>query len=161
LPVLAGRALQGLAMGYIPVAISLVREIAPAHLRAGAVAAVSATLGVGGALGLPLAAWIAQSRSWHDLFWLSAVLAVVVIVVSWLVVPAQGRRQPGRLEVVGIAGLAAGLAALLIGISKGSAWGWGSVTTWACIPGGLVLLLAWGAYELRQAEPLVDLRTMA
>lgn len=161
LPVLLGRALQGVAMGYIPVAISLVREIAPAHLRAGAVAAVSATLGVGGALGLPLAAWIAQSRSWHDLFWVSALLAVLVIVVSWLVVPAQGHGAPGRLDVVGIIGLAIGLAALLIGISKGSAWGWTSVTTWGCIGGGVVVLLAWGAYELRQSEPLVDLRTMA
>lgn len=160
LPVLVGRALQGVAMGYIPVAISLVRELAPPHLRAGAVAAVSATLGVGGALGLPLAAWIAQSRSWHDLFWLSAALAAVVIVVSWLVVPSQGERAPGRLDVIGIVGLAIGLAALLIGISKGSAWGWGSTSTWACLAGGPAVLLAWGAYELRQAEPLVDLRTM-
>lgn len=160
LPVLVGRALQGLAMGYIPVAISLVREIAPPHRRAGAVATVSATLGVGGALGLPLAAWIAQSRSWHDLFWVSAILAAVVIVVSWLLVPEQGVRQPGRLDVLGIVGLAIGLAALLIGISKGSAWGWASLTTWACIAGGVVVLLAWGTYELRQSEPLVDLRTM-
>ncbi len=160
-PVLLGRALQGVAMGYIPVAISLVRELAPAHLRAGAVAAVSATLGVGGALGLPLAAWIAQSRSWHDLFWVSAVLAVVVIVVSWSVVPEQDERSPGRLDVVGILGLALGLAALLVGISKGSAWGWGSMTTWAFIIGGTAVLLAWGGYELRQPAPLVDLRTMA
>src|SRR5699024_11327825 len=98
-PVRVGRALQGVAMGYIPVAISLVREVAPPRLRAGAVAAVSATLGVGGALGLPLAAWIAQYRSWHDLFWVSAGLAAVVIVVSWLVVPEQDEREIGRRHV--------------------------------------------------------------
>jgi len=160
-PVLVGRALQGVAMGYIPVAISLVRELAPPHLRAGAVAAVSATLGVGGALGLPLAAWIAQYRSWHDLFWVSAVLAAVVIVVSWLMVPEQDERSAGRLDVVGMVGLALGLAALLVGISKGSAWGWGSLTTWACITGGIVVLGVWGTYELRRTDPLVDLRTMA
>ena len=57
-PFLVGRVLQGMAMGYIPVAISMVREIAPPEKRAGAVAAVSATMGVGGAIGLPLAAWL-------------------------------------------------------------------------------------------------------
>lgn len=160
-PVLVGRALQGVAMGYIPVAISLVRELAPPQLRAGAVAAVSATLGVGGALGLPLAAWIAQSGSWHDLFWLSAVLAALVVAVSWLLVPDHGEKAPGRLDVVGILGLALGLTALLVGISKGSAWGWGSLVTWACIAAGVVVLLAWGVYELRQSAPLVDLRTTA
>src|SRR6187431_613115 len=76
--VIAGRVLQGLAMGFIPVAISLVRELAPANMRNTAVAGVSATLGVGGALGLPLAAWIAQDYNWHVLFWVAFGLAVVM-----------------------------------------------------------------------------------
>ncbi|MPV51151.1 MFS transporter [Pseudactinotalea sp. HY160] len=160
-PVLVGRALQGAAMGYIPVAISLVREVAPPHLRTGAVAAVSATLGVGGALGLPLAAWIAQSYSWHGLFWVSAALAVLVLAFSWLLVPATGSARSGRLDGVGILGLSVGLAVLLVGVSKGSGWGWGSATTWGCIGGGLAVLLAWGVYELRRRSALVDLRTMA
>ncbi len=85
---LVGRVLQGVAMGHIPVAISMVREIAPPERKAGAVAAVSATMGVGGAIGLPLAAWIAEEFSWHDLFWFSAALAVVVLATTWVVVPA-------------------------------------------------------------------------
>lgn len=52
MPVLTGRVLQGLAMGYIPVAISLVREVAPKDKANAALAAVSAMLGVGGALSL-------------------------------------------------------------------------------------------------------------
>ena len=53
-PMLVGRAMQGLAMGFIPVGISLMREITPPHLTGTAIAAMSATLGVGGAIGLPL-----------------------------------------------------------------------------------------------------------
>ncbi|WP_447643723.1 MFS transporter [Nocardioides zeae] len=52
-PVLVGRALQGIAMGFIPVGISLMREVTPPHLTGTATAAMSATLGVGGAIGLP------------------------------------------------------------------------------------------------------------
>lgn len=160
-PFLVGRALQGIAMGYIPVAISMVREIAPPERRAGAVAAVSATLGVGGALGLPLAAWIAQDYSWHGLFWLSTVLAALILVATAIVVPNVHDAHPAHLDIVGIIGLAVGLVAVLVGISKGSEWGWTATSTIGAIVGGIVVLLAWGWYELRHHDPLIDLRTTA
>lgn len=160
-PFLVGRALQGVAMGYIPVAISMVREVAPPEKRATAVAAVSATLGVGGALGLPLAAWIAQDYSWHVLFWFSSVLAAIVLVATLVVVPSVHDAHPGRIDVVGVIGLAIGLVAALVGVSKGSEWGWSDGRTIGAIVGGVVVLLLWGWFELRHHDPLVDLRTSA
>ncbi|GAA3540646.1 MFS transporter [Aeromicrobium flavum] len=160
-PVLVGRVLQGVAMGYIPVAISLVREIAPDHLKATAVATVSATLGVGGALGLPLAAWIADEWDWHALFWVSTGLAVVVFLATALLVPHVHDAHPATIDVVGILGLAVGLSSALIGVSKGSQWGWTDAQTLGSIIGGIVVLIAWGYYELRHHDPLVDLRTTA
>lgn len=157
-PFLTGRALQGVAMGYIPVAISLVREIAPKEKANSAVATVSATLGVGGALGLPLSAWIADGYSWHGLFWLSTVLALVILALTIVVVPHVSDGHPAHIDVVGIVGLAVGLSSALIGVSKGSSWGWSDPETVGSIVGGVVVLLAWGAYELRHSDPLVDLR---
>lgn len=160
-PMIVGRVLQGVAMGYIPVAISMVRETAPEHLRNTAVAGISATLGVGGALGLPLAAWIAQDFDWHVLFWVSAALAAVMTAVTLVVVPHVRDSHPGRLDVVGAIGLAVGLVGVLVGVSKGNDWGWGSASTLGMVVGGVVVLLAWGWYELRHDDPLVDLRTTA
>ncbi|MFJ9391702.1 MFS transporter [Nocardioides sp. NPDC101246] len=160
-PVLVGRVLQGMAMGYIPVAISLVREIAPEHLRNTAVAGVSATLGVGGALGLPLAAWIAQDFDWHTLFWVSATLAAIVTLLTTAVVPHVRDAHPGRLDIIGALGLAAGLVGVLVGVSKGNDWGWDQPETLGMIIGGIVILLLWGWFELRHDDPLVDLRTTA
>ncbi|HEY0215553.1 MAG TPA: MDR family MFS transporter [Cellulomonas sp.] len=160
-PVLVGRALQGVAMGYIPVAISMVREVTPVRLTNTAVAGVSATMGVGGAVGLPLAAWIAQSYDWHVLFWVSAALAAVMVVLTATLVPHVHQARSGRLDVVGAIGLAVGLVALLTGISKGGTWGWTSPSTLGAIVGGVVVLLAWGLFELRHDDPLVDLRTTA
>jgi MFS family permease len=159
--VIAGRVLQGFAMGFIPVAISLVRELSPAHMRNTAVAGVSATLGVGGALGLPLAAWIAQDYNWHILFWVAFGLAAVMTVAVAIVIPHIHDAHPATFDVVGAIGIAVGLVALLVGISKGSSWGWDSATTIGFIAGGLVVLLVWGWYELRHHDPLVDLRTSA
>lgn len=158
---IAGRVLQGMAMGYIPVAISLVRELAPSHLRNAAVAGVSATLGVGGALGLPLAAWIAQDFDWHMLFWLSAILATAMLLASALIIPNIRDGNGGRLDVIGAVGLAAGLVSVLVAVTKGNGWGWASLNTLGLIAFGVLVLLVWGRYELRHDEPLVDLRTSA
>ncbi|MDV8002559.1 MFS transporter [Rhodococcus sp. IEGM 1408] len=160
-PVLIGRILQGLAMGYIPVAISFVRETVPASMQNSSVAGISATLGVGGALGLPLAAWIAQDYNWHVLFWVSAGLAAVMALLSVVVLPHRPPVDESRLDTVGAIGLAVGVVAVLGGISKGGDWGWGSPSTLGAIIGGIAVLLAWGFYETRHPHPLVDLRTTA
>lgn len=159
--VLTGRVLQGVAMGFIPVAISFAREVAPPTMVNTAVAGISATLGVGGALGLPLAAWIAQSYDWHLLFWISTALAALIALGSATLLPRVDDRHPARLDLVGAAGLGLGLVLVLVALTKGSAWGWGSATTLGMIGGGVVVLLAWGWYELRHHDPLVDLRTTA
>jgi MFS family permease len=161
MPVLVGRALQGFAMGFIPVGISLMREFTPSHMTGTAIASMSATLGVGGAIGLPLAAWIADGHDWHLMFWVSAGLALLVMVSTIFLVPHIHDAQPGRFDVVGAVGLAVGLVAFLVGVSKGNDWGWDSGRTWSAIVVGLLVLVAWGAFELRQREPLVDLRTTA
>ena len=159
--VVVGRVLQGMAMGYIPVAISMVREVTPPKMTNTALSAVSATLGVGGALGLPLAAWIVESFHWSVLFWMSAGLAVVMIVLSALVLPHIRRDHPARVDWIGAVGLAIALVAILVGVTKGNDWGWAALPTLGLVIGGVIVLLAWGVYEIRHRDPLVDLRTTA
>jgi predicted MFS family arabinose efflux permease len=116
MPMLVGRTLQGLAMGFIPVGISLMREVTPPQMTGTAIASMSATLGVGGVIGLPLSAWIAQDFSWHALFWVSAALALVITVAVATVVPHVHDANGGTLDVVGALGLTAGLVATLVAI---------------------------------------------
>lgn len=158
---LAGRALQGVAMGFIPVAISMVRELVPPRMAATGIAALSATMGVGAAIGLPLAAWIVESFDWHTLFWVSSVLAGAVLVTTLFGVPHVRDTNPGRFDLVGAIGIATGLVAVLVGVSKGNDWGWSDADTLGSIGGGIVVLALWAAYELRCDEPLVDLRVTA
>ena len=160
-PMLVGRAMQGLAMGFIPVGISLMREITPPHLAGTAIAAMSATLGVGGAIGLPLSAFVAQNWNWHALFWVAAALAAAVLASAWFLVPHVADASPGRFDAVGAVGLAIGLVSFLVGVSKATEWGWVDAGTLGAMAFGLVVLLGWGRYQLRTTEPLVDLRTTA
>ncbi|KHL05513.1 MFS transporter, partial [Sinomonas humi] len=100
-PLVVGRVLQGLAAGVIPLGISIMRdELAPAKLG-GATAMMSASLGVGGALGLPAAAVIADNFDWHLLFWIAAALGAVAFVLVVSLVPESKMRTGGRFDLPG------------------------------------------------------------
>ncbi|WP_432194141.1 MFS transporter [Streptomyces sp. bgisy027] len=160
-PMIVGRALQGLASGVIPLGISIMRDELPAERLGSATALMSASLGIGGALGLPAAALIADNFDWHVLFWTSAGLGVVALGCVLLFVPESQVRTGGRFDLVGGTGMALGLVCLLLGISKGADWGWTSGTTLGLFVAAVLILLAWGRWELRTEQPLVDLRTTA
>ncbi|MDH2424539.1 MFS transporter [Sphaerisporangium sp. TRM90804] len=158
-PVVAGRVLQGCAIGVIPLGISIMRDELPPERLGSAMALMSATLGVGGAIGLPLAAYVAQRADWHALFWMAAVLGTVNLLLVAAVVPKAPPLTSGRFDVPGALGLTAGLTCLLLAITKGGDWGWGSGLTLGLFTGAVVILLLWGYMELRVRDPLVDLRT--
>ncbi|WP_425245838.1 MFS transporter [Streptomyces sp. NEAU-NA10] len=160
-PMIVGRALQGLSAAVVPLGISILRDVVPAEKLAGSTAVMSASLGVGGALGLPAAAFIADNWDWHVLFWTSAALGLVSLLLVLLFVPESQNRAGGRFDLVGSLGLSAGLVALLLTVSKGADWGWTSATTLGLAGAAVVILPAWGRWELRAKQPLVDLRTTA
>lgn len=161
IPAVAGRALQGSSMGIIPLGISMMRDILPPERVGSAIALMSSSLGIGGALGLPLAAVVAQNTDWHTLFWGSAGLGVLLGIALVVVIPKAPVQAAGRFDLVGAAGLGVGLVALLLAVTKGTDWGWGSGTTLGLLGAAVVVLLVWGVWELRTRDPLVDLRTTA
>lgn len=157
-PLVVGRALQGLSAGVIPLGISIMRDELPAERLGSATATMSASLGVGGALGLPLAAVIAQSADWHVLFWVSAALGLLAFILVRVIVPESSVRGGGRFDFVGAAGISVFLVCLLLAVSKGADWGWNSpLTIGTFLTAGIALVL-WGVWELRATSPLVDLR---
>lgn len=160
-PVVVGRALQGFAMGAIPLGISIMRDELPPQRLGSAMGLMSSSIGIGGALGLPGAAFVAQHADWHALFYSSAVLGVVSMVLTVLLVPESGVRARGRFDILGSLGLSAGLVAFLLPITKGDQWGWGSPTTLGFFGAAAAIFLLWGVLELRIKSPLVDLRTTA
>ncbi|MFF5517748.1 MFS transporter [Streptomyces coeruleorubidus] len=158
---IAGRTLQGFAMGAIPLGIGLMRDMLPRERLGSAMALMSSSIGVGGGLALPAAALVAQHTDWHALFYGAAGLGVLAIVLTLLVVPESPMRAEGSFDLPGAIGLSAGLVLFLLPITKGSDWGWSSGTTLGLFAAAAVVLLLWGVMELRVKAPLVDLRTTA
>ncbi|MCO5995892.1 MFS transporter [Actinoallomurus rhizosphaericola] len=161
-PMIVGRGLQGMGMGMVPLGIALLRDVVPRERLSSSIALVSASMGIGGGLGLPIAAAVAEYASWRVLFWGSAVLAAVVAILIWFLIPSVPAGAKGQhFDALGAIGLGIGLVCLLLAVSKGADWGWASGTTLGLFAAAVVVLLAWGAWEVRSREPLVDLRTTA
>ncbi|THA74528.1 MFS transporter [Streptomyces sp. A0642] len=161
-PMIVGRGLQGMGMGMVPLGIALLRDVVPKEKLSSSIALVSASLGIGGALGLPIASAVAQYANWRVLFWGSAALALTISALIWFLIPDVPAAAKGqRFDVPGALGLAVGLVCLLLAVSKGAEWGWASATTTGLFAASVVVLLAWGFWELRTEDPLVDLRTTA
>jgi len=158
---IVGRGLQGMGMGVIALGISALRDLISPQKLGSSVALISSSLGIGGALGLPIAASIAEHASWRMLFWISAGLSALVGLLIWLFIPDIPPLAQGRFDRVGALGLGTGLICLLVGVSKGADWGWGSATTLGLLIAAPVAFLAWAWWELRTSAPLVDLRVTA
>ena len=98
--------------------------------------------------------------SYHWLFWANAGAAFAGCFLLRLVVPESRAAAGEPLDVRGAAVLALGLGALLFGVSRASAWGWGSPRTLGLIAAGAVVLALWTRLELRTDHPLVDIASL-
>lgn len=156
-----GRVVQGAAGGLFPLAFGIVRDEFPREKVASGIGLISSILGVGAGLGLIIGGLLVDNASWHWIFWLALALTVVAVIATELIVPESPVRTPGRIDWAGAGLLSIGLAAPLIGLSQGGAWGWGDPRTIGLIVVGLVVLVLFGLFELRQKEPLVNIRTFA
>jgi EmrB/QacA subfamily drug resistance transporter len=158
---IVARALQGAAGAILPLSIGIVRDELPRDRVGVTVGLLSAIFGIGAGLGIVLAGPIVDHLSWHWLFWLPLVLVVAALVGVFVGVPESPVRATGRLDYVGTVILSASLIALLLAVSKGNEWGWGSVKTLGLLATGAVVLAVFVFVELRSREPLINMRLMS
>lgn len=161
IPFLIGRGLQGMGIGTVALGISLIRDIVPPASLGASIGAMSASLGVGGSLGLPFAAVIAQNVSWHALFWACMIVAVVVAAAVVVVVPTSSIATGGRFDVVGALGLSVFMVCILLALSKGAEWGWTSPAIIGLFLGFAVSAVLWWRFETRHPNALIDLTVNA
>jgi EmrB/QacA subfamily drug resistance transporter len=155
---IAARALQGAAGAVLPLSIGIVRDELPPERVGVTIGLLSAIFGIGAGVGIVAAGPIVQHLSWHWLFWFPAGLVVIALVGAIFGMPESPVRKPGRLDLVGTAIVSVGLVSLLLAITEGETWGWGSRKTIGLLALGAVALLAFVLVELRVKEPLIDVR---
>ena len=157
---LIGRALQGLTYGIVPVTIALARRYVAADKVRFSISSLSVTVATGIGVGYPLTGIIAGLFDFRFAFWFAALFVVTAILVVFRVVPPGPDEQAPRLpfDYPGAGLLGLGLGALLLGVSEGPNWGWGSPWTIGAFIVAAAVLTAWVRTELRTQHPLINLR---
>ncbi|MEU9833864.1 MFS transporter [Streptosporangium sp. NPDC048047] len=159
---IAGRALQGASAAVIPLAIGMIRDSFPRTRVMTAIGVVSATMGVGGNMGMIVTGVIAdRTTSHHPVFWITAALAAAAIALIALTARDGGARAGGRPDVIGAVLLSCWLVCLLLGISKGNDWGWASGPVLGLFAGAAALCAVWVFSQLRVRAPMVRLHLLA
>ncbi|WP_084531580.1 MFS transporter [Nocardia miyunensis] len=157
---IVARVIQGLGGGVIPLAFGIIRDEFPMAKLNGAVGIASSMIAVGSGLGLVLAGPIVDHLSYHWLFWIPMIITAVAAVAAVLFVPESPVRSPGRINWGAAILLSAWLVALLLAVSQGPKWGWGSGTTLGLFALAVVCAVAWVVVEIRSETPLIDMSTM-
>jgi EmrB/QacA subfamily drug resistance transporter len=157
---IVARLLQGLGGAIFPLAFGIIRDQFPRERLASAVGAISAIIAVGGGLGVVLAGPIVGTLGWRWLFWIPMIATSVVVVLAAIFVPESPSRSGGRLNLLGAALLAGWLVAVLLPLSEGSSWGWGSPLTIGLFVLAAVLIALWITVEYRSPNPVIDMRMM-
>jgi EmrB/QacA subfamily drug resistance transporter len=157
---IVARTIQGLGGAIFPLAFGIIRDVFPRERVAGAIALVSGILGIGGGLGIVLAGPILTHLSYHWLFWIPLAVTAVAAAAAFVFIPESTIREPGNIHWLGGVLLSAWLVALLVAVSEGSAWGWGSAKTIGLVVASGLFAAAWVTAETRSRHPLVDMRMM-
>ncbi|MGN6325015.1 MFS transporter [Pseudolysinimonas sp.] len=158
---IVARVIQGLGGAMFPLAFGLLREAFPPARLAGAIGAMSAMLAIGSGLGTVLAGPLAGLLGWRGLFLVPLVLIAIGGLLTALYVPESRERATGGVNAPAAVLLSGWLVALLLPLSQGAIWGWGSPLVVGLFVAAAALLVAWVAVELRSRVPLVDIRMLA
>lgn len=155
------RGMQGVGAAVFPLAYAIIRDEFPEDKWSVTMGTVSATLGVGGGLGIVTAGLVVDNLNWRWLFVVSAIIGLVALVLVWQFIPESPIRTPSRPDISGAVLLSGGLIALLVALTEGPPMGWTSALVVGLFVSATVLLFAWGVVEAKVAQPMVDLRMLA
>ncbi len=154
---LLGRGLHGFGLGLMPLTMAVARDALPEHRSGPAIALLSIATAAGVGLGYPITGLLDDTLGLHATFWFGAIVGVVALLVSFPVIPRTAHLQRRPLDSSGALLVGAALLVLLLGITEGQPWGWGSARVVGLIGAGAVLVAAWVARERAVPHPLVDL----
>ena len=154
---IAARAVQGVGAAMItPVALALLSANYPAELRGKAMGLFAGITGLAVLAGPVVGGAIAQGAAWEWIFWLNVPIGLAAIPLVLRRIPeSYGRRA--RLDFTGLALVTGAALGVVWALVRGNAAGWGSVEVVGALAAGIVLAIAFVAWELRAPEPMLPM----
>src|SRR6516164_5287999 len=160
---IAARTVLGLSAGFmIPLVLSIVTVMFDDDERTRAVGIWAAANFLALPIGPILGGWLLSNYWWGWVFLMNLPVVVIGLAAVAVLVPESRAAERPGLDPAGIVASSAGLAVLVYGFIAAGQYGWTSATAIAAMTAGVVILVAFVAWERRLArrpggQPLVDL----
>jgi len=154
---IGARAVQGVGFSMFPIAIAIVTDLFPKEKVAFAQAILSATIGIGPALGLLIGSYVVEDLGWPYAFHTAAILSLIIFVISLKYLPHTGHRVKEAVDYVGASLIGLGTVMLLVYITEGPTLGWDNPENLILLLLSFMLYVVFILYERRTKEPLLRL----
>ena len=153
------RVIQGLAGGMVmPVGMTIVMRMAGPESRGRVMAILGIPMMLGPAFGPTVGGWLIQQFDWRWVFWVNLPAGVLALVFGYFLLQPAPPAPVKRLDWLGLLLATPGVTAILYGLTQAAETSWTSTRSLIPLAVGLTLVLAFVAWELRRAEPLLDMR---
>ena len=156
------RAAQGVFGALLaPAALSLLTTtFTDVKERGRAFGIFGAIAGGGAAVGLLLGGVLTEYLDWRWCMFVNIIFAVIAFIGGLaLLVHRRSEHRP-KLDMPGTLTASGGLFLLVYGFSNAETHDWSSTSVWGFLVGGVVLLAAFVAIEMRVEHPLLPLRVV-
>ncbi len=155
---IVARAIQGVGGAIIlPLSLTILSAAVPRERRALALGAWSGIAGLAIAIGPLVGGAIAEGLAWQFIFWINVPIGLIAMpLAAYGLTESYGPKA--RLDLPGLGLVSGGLLAVVWGLVRANELGWTSTTIVASFAIGIVLLVAFVAWEARTAEPMLPLR---
>jgi EmrB/QacA subfamily drug resistance transporter len=154
---IAARALQGLGGAIVtPLTLTILSAAVSRERRGVALGAWSGIAGFAVAMGPLVGGAVVDGISWQWIFWLNVPVGLLLLPLATRLSESHGPDK--ALDLPGLALGSAGLLGVVWGLVNGNGDGWTSPQVVGALAGGLALLAAFVAWELRAREPMLPMR---
>jgi EmrB/QacA subfamily drug resistance transporter len=159
---IAFRVLQGVGGGMItPVGMTMLFRAFPPSERAKASAILTIPVAVAPALGPIVGGYLVDYATWRWIFFINIPVGVIALVIAAMVLREERQETAGSFDVPGFVLSGVGLVAVVYALGLAGHDGFGDSQVLLFGVGGLALIAAFVAWELRVAEPMVDVRLLS